>query len=146
MAKHLSKLSVAVLVAAALNVGPLTQAEVIGNNVSATGGLDSWSAILVVNESDTFAITNGGAQTITVEQFNVYVGAARGRVTPFVVRVNGDNNFTVQAIGTTRAAGLDYTTAGVKAFPFATAETTFILNPGGKARRGVHRCRAKRRR
>ena len=122
--------------AAALNVGPLTQAEVIGNNVSATGGLDSWSAILVVNESDTFANTNGGAQTITLEQFNVYVGAVRGRVTPFVVRVNGDNNFTVLAIGATRAAGADYSTTGVKAFPFATAETTFSLNPGEKLAAG----------
>ena len=54
------------LAAAVFGVGSLAQAELIRNSVSATGGLDSWSALLVVNESDTFANTDAGIVTLGV--------------------------------------------------------------------------------
>ena len=43
-------------------------------------------------------------EQVTLTDFNVNIGAVRGRVTPFVVRVLGDNNFTVLNIGVTRVA------------------------------------------
>lgn len=85
---------------------------------------------MVVNESDTYTNVSGGVQIVTIERFNVYLGAVRGRVTPFVVKVDGDNHFTVLAIGASRVAAEDYTTAGVEAFPFAAAPVTFLLDPG----------------
>ncbi len=125
-----------VIIAALSFLVPSARALTIGNTVAATGGLDGWNAIMVVNESDTYTNTSGGAQTVTLDQFNVNIGAVRGRVTPFVVRVNGDNNFTVLAIGATRVAGTDYTTTGVKAFAFSAAATTFTLNAGEKLAAG----------
>ena len=89
-----------VFLAALLPVRALT----IGNNVAATGGLDGFSAIMVVNESDIYTNVSGGIQVVTLDQFNLYIPTVRGRVTPFVARVNGDNNFTVLAIGRTRVA------------------------------------------
>ena len=125
------------MVAAALALAaPSARALTIGNNVAATGGLDGWSALLVVNESDIYTNTSGGIQNVTLDQFNVYIGAVRGRVTPFVVKVNGDNLFTVLALGTTRVSGTDYTTTGVKAFAFNTAATTFTLGAGEKLAAG----------
>ena len=133
--RHIPLSLFAAAVAVVLNALP-AHALTIGNSVAATGGLDGFSAIMVVNESDTYTNTSGGSQTVTLDQFNVYAGAVRGRVTPFVVKVNGDNNFTVLAIGVTRVAGTDYTTTGVKAFSFSTAPTTFTLNPGEKLAAG----------
>ncbi len=126
---------IAAALATLLNPAPV-RALTIGNSVAATGGLDGWSALMVVNESDTYTNTSGGSQTVTLDQFNVYTGAVRGRLTPFVVKVNGDNNFTVLAIGATRVAATDYTTTGVKAFGFSSAATTFTLNPGEKLAAG----------
>ncbi len=125
-----------IMVAALVMMTPLARALTIGNNVAATGGLDGFSAIMVVNESDTYTNASGGIQNVTLDQFNVHIGAVRGLVTPFVVKVNGDNLFTVLAIGTTRVSGLDYTTTGVKAFPFSTAATSFSLGAGEKLAAG----------
>ena len=121
-----------VFLAALLPVRALT----IGNNVAATGGLDGFSAIMVVNESDIYTNVSGGIQVVTLDQFNLYIPTVRGRVTPFVAGVNGDNNFTVLAIGTTRVAGTDYTTAGVKSFAFSAPAVTFNLAPGGRLAAG----------
>ena len=104
----------------------------IGNAPVADGALDGYSAILVVNETDTFTNTIGGAATVTVDSWSVNIGAVRGRVTPFIVRVEADNTFTVLAIGTTRVAGADYLSAGVQTFPFAAGPQTFTLNAGEK--------------
>jgi hypothetical protein len=102
----------------------------IGNPLVTTGGLDGYSAIMMVNETDTYTNTSGVSEIVTISQWNVHIGAARGRVTPFVVRVNADDNFTVLAIGTTRIAGTGYTTTGVKTFPFAGGPVQITLNAG----------------
>ena len=87
---------------------------------------------MVVNETDTWTNTGGTPATITLTGFNVNIGAARGRVTPFVVKVNGDNDFTVLAVGRTRVAGADYTTTGAKSFAFADTAQVITLQPGEK--------------
>jgi hypothetical protein len=106
------------------------QALTMGNDPAAGGTVDGWSAILVVNKNDTHTNTSGVAQTITLTEFNFNAGAARGRVTPFVVKVNGDNDFTVVAIGRTRVAATDYPVAGVHSFAFADAAPVIVLNAG----------------
>jgi hypothetical protein len=53
-------------------------------------------------------------------------------ITPFVVRVNGDNNFTVRAIGTSRAAYV----AGANDFPFSTSIQQLTLAVGEKIAMG----------
>jgi hypothetical protein len=104
----------------------------LGNAATNTSPLDGWRAIMIVNESDTYTNSSGVPEQVTIQNFNVYIGAARGRVTPFVVRVLGDNNFNVLAIGTTRVFGADYTAIGTKVFPFGPAPVVFTLNPGEK--------------
>lgn len=105
-------------------------AEVMGNDPAAGGVVDSWSAVLVVNENDAYTNTSGVPQTIAVTEFNLHAGAARGRVTPFVVRVNADNDFTVLAVGRTRVAAIDYPAPGVRSLPFAEVAPSLTLNPG----------------
>ncbi len=108
----------------------------LGNNAVPGGVLDGFSAILVVNENDTYTNTSGGVESVTVNQFNVNCGAVRGRVTPFIVLVNGDNNFTVLAIGRTRVAATDYPTTGVKNFAFADTAPVLSLAAGQKLAAG----------
>ena len=104
----------------------------LGNTNASAPTLDGYSAILIVNESDTYTNNSGVAEQLTVNNFDVFIGAVRGRVTPFVARVLGDNSFTVLAIGTTRVSGVDYTTTGSKSYPFAAAPFVVTMNPGEK--------------
>lgn len=123
-------ISLSVAAAAAAGVATL------GNNPAGGGVLDSWSAILTVNESDTYTNTTGGVESVSVTQFNVNIGAVRGRVTPFLVRVNANDNFTILAIGRTRIAGTDYTSTGVKSFAFADTAPVITLSAGQKLAAG----------
>ena len=75
----------------------------LGNGNASTPALDGWSAIMIVNESDIYTNNSGVPEQITVNNFEVYIGAVRGRVTPFLARIEGDNLFTALAIGITRA-------------------------------------------
>ncbi|MFN0129715.1 MAG: CotH kinase family protein, partial [Verrucomicrobiales bacterium] len=109
---------------------PAAKALVMGNDPVVGGGVDGWSAILVINENDAYTNSSGVPQTITLTEFNFNAGAARGRVTPFVVRVNGDNDFTVLAVGRTRVAASDYPAPGVRRLAFADSVSTLTLNPG----------------
>jgi CotH kinase protein/Lamin Tail Domain/Fn3 associated len=111
-------------------------AALLGNGNGQTPTLDGWSAIMIVNESDTYTNNSGVPEQVTVGNFDVYIGAVRGRVTPFIVRVLGDNLFTTLAIGTTRVAGVDYTAVGPKSYPFAAAPFVVTLNPGEKLAMG----------
>ena len=108
----------------------------LGNDNAGAPILDGWSAIMIVNETDTYTNTSGVQEQVTLTDFNVNIGAVRGRVTPFVVRVLGNDNFTVLSIGVTRVAGVDYTTTGAKTFPFAAAPVVLTLNAGEKLAMG----------
>lgn len=84
----------------------------------------------MVNETDTYTNNSGIPQRLTVQNFWLWVGTNRGRVTPFIVRVNGDNDFTVLAIGDTRVSGTDYTDVGEYGFTFSDAPSVLTLAPG----------------
>lgn len=115
-----------------LSATTFVRALTLGNEVAAVGDLDGWNAILVVDETTTYTNSTGVRETVTLDRFRVQVGAVRGRLTPFVVRVTGDNRFTVMAVGSTRVAGADFTATGVRSFPFSESPTQFDLGPGDR--------------
>jgi len=110
---------------------PLEAGITLGNSATNRSSVDGWRSILLVNESDTYTNTSGVAETIQVEQFDFYVKRYAARVTPFVVQVHGNNNFTVRAVGDTRHSGSDYTSTGSWSFPFG-GSSSFILQDGQK--------------
>lgn len=99
-------------------------------NPSTVAGVDGWRSIMIVNENDLHTNTTTAPQNISVDTFNCYINANRGRITPFVVKVHGDNDFTVIAIGAPRSSGVDYTATGAYSYPFTSDPITFVLQPG----------------
>ena len=87
---------------------------------------------MVINEGGAHTNTSGGIESVVVTQFRFAVGNNRGRVTPFVVRLNADNDFTVLAIGTTRASGADYNVTGVHEFDFVVGGTVALELAAGE--------------
>ena len=76
---------------------------VLGNNPATDGkNHDGWLSNMLVNETDTYTNASGVVQQISIDQFTFYAWRVADPVTPFVVHVNGNNNFTVLAVGTTR--------------------------------------------
>lgn len=118
------------ILAAWLMMAAPAAAATLGNDPAAGGILDGWSAIMVVNESDTYTNDTATAQTLTLTDFHFHAGASRGRVTPFVVRVNGRHDFTVLAIGRTRVAADDYPVPGVQRMAFDAFPVAIVLPPG----------------
>ncbi|MSU33740.1 MAG: hypothetical protein EXS36_01235 [Pedosphaera sp.] len=131
MMSHLPQLAVLWMLGTALSCS-FAHADVLTlGNTPATGGiLDSWSAIMVVDERKTYTNTSGSPEDITLMQCDILIGSARGRFTPFVARVVGPNQFIVVALGKTRVAGADYSSIGAKSFPFGDAPVLFSLRPG----------------
>ncbi len=89
-------------------------------------GPDLWHSNIVVNESDTFTNATGATMVLALDRFRFNAGRAGDPLTPFIVRVNGDNDFTVLAIGTPRT---DYA-AGENDLPFSDGHTEILLGPG----------------
>ena len=78
---------------------PLPTSVVLGNAATTGGSLDTWKSNLVVNETDTYTNTTEGVQRIRIDSFEFYALQNAAPVTPFVVKVNGDNDFTVISVG-----------------------------------------------
>lgn len=73
---------------------------------------------MVIDEERPF---NLGAPSGVLQDFEFWVGAAVGRVTPFIAERTADNAFIVKAIGTTRVVDVDYDIddeATAVSFPF----------------------------
>ncbi|MDB4575704.1 PKD domain-containing protein [bacterium] len=106
----------------------------LGNNATTDGAnSDTWLSNMVVNESDIYTNSSAEIQQVSVEQFNFYARQVADPVTPFIVRVNADNNFTVVAIGTTRTTY----SAGANNVAFSDGGAVVIsLNPGEKLATG----------
>jgi len=102
----------------------------MGNGLAVKPGVaaDGANSNFVVNESDTFTNTTGVPLTTTVDRFRFHASRVTDPITPFIVRVNSDNNFTVVAIGTPRTI---YTT-GNNEFTFSGAPVQLTLAPGEK--------------
>jgi len=101
----------------------------IGNEHSpgSSPAADTWPSNMVINETDTFTNDTGALLDITVDRFLFHAAAVTGTpLTPFVVRVNGDNNFTVLAVGDTVTSHV----TGANSVPFASTPIPLILAPG----------------
>ena len=89
----------------------------VGNDTSSGGSfIDGHHPSLYINEQDTFVHDNEPG-SLYVKEFKFYAQRLGNPLTPVVVRVNGNNNFTVLAIGTTRTQS-EYS-VGQNIFPFS---------------------------
>ena len=98
----------------------------LGANPPAAASLDSWRSNLVIDEDNIFTNTTGAALTLTLDRFTFKAGRTGDPVTPFVVKVNGNNNFTVRAVGTPRTTYV----VGDNDLPFSDSAALLIVAPG----------------
>ncbi len=106
----------------------------LGNASSTNASADGWKSNLVINETDIYTNNSGSTEQITIDQFSFYARQEGDPVTPFVVRVNSDNNFTVLAIGTTRASTAY--NVGQNNVAFKDGGATITVNNGDKIATG----------
>ncbi len=100
----------------------------LGNASNTNATADGWNSNMVINETDVYTNTSGSSQEITVNQFSFYARRQADPITPFVVRVNANNDFTVLAIGRTRTSS-DYD-IGENSVPFSRNNTSFTIANG----------------
>ncbi|MCW1913513.1 ThuA domain-containing protein [Luteolibacter sp. GHJ8] len=105
----------------------------VGNGPAAAPGAaaDGANSNLVINETDTFTNTTAATMTVTVGDFRFHAARTGDPVTPFLVKVNSDNDFTVLAVGSTRTSYV----LGANSFPFAPGARV-TLAPGEKLAAG----------
>jgi len=104
----------------------------LGNAVTGDGQVDDLKANLVINEGDAYLNATGSRQELRVGRFRFDASRVGGIATPFLARVNGDNDFTVLEIGTTRVSTND----GENVFAFSAQPTPITLMPGEKIAAG----------
>ena len=101
----------------------------VGNDTFSGGSyIDDSHPSLIINEEDTFVHDNEPG-SLFVEDFKFFAQRLGNPVTPVVVRVNGNDNFTVLAVGTTRTES-EYT-VGQNTFPFSDSGTVAISLSAG---------------
>jgi len=112
------------------NTAPPTGSISIGNTTTNNTGanVDGWNSNLVINESDTYTNTTGAAQTLNVDQFVFYANREADPVTPFIVKVNADNDFTILAVGTTRTSASYNVGENTLAFNVGTTKQITLAN------------------
>ncbi len=103
----------------------------IGNATDTNAGIDGWKSNLVINKSETYTNTTGSSQTLNINEFVFYANREADPVTPFIVKVNSDNDFTILAVGTSRSSTaynvgentLNFNTGTTKQITLANGET-----------------------
>lgn len=98
----------------------------LGSDPANATNLDTWRSNLVIDEDHVFTNTTGAALTLTFDRFTFKAGNTGDPVTPFVVKVNGNNSFTVLAIGTPRTGYA----LGENDVPFSESTTSLVVPPG----------------
>ncbi len=98
----------------------------VGNLANTNATPDGWFSNMVINETESY--TANTRQTVCINTFNFYAWQQADPVTPFVVKVNGDNDFTVLKIGTTRTAA-EYN-IGANTFDFKNGGASITLQQG----------------
>lgn len=87
---------------------------------------DVWNANLVIQKNSVFTNTASSPVTVALDRFSFHAQIVGDPVTPFVVRVNASNDFTVVAIGSTRSAY----SAGANNLAFSDSPLTIAVQPG----------------
>ena len=91
-------------------------------------GTTNWVANIVINEEAIYENTSSLPQTLSLDRFRYHALLPAEPLTPFVVKVNGNNDFTVLAIGTTRTSH----SIGVNEVIFSDSGSSATLAPGEK--------------
>jgi|GEM_PF-5738659 len=106
-------------------VNKVLSSHVLGHDIEDPATfLDSWRSTMVIDETQIFTSTESEPVTIKPSTFAFHAGQTGGVVTPFIVIVNGDNDFTVVAVGDT----VNVTSTGPQTYDFGGS--SFVLNPG----------------
>ena len=101
----------------------------LGNPLDSIGANDVWTSNMVINKSDSYTNLTDTLMYMRVGDFNFYAQAQADPVTPFIVRINGEDDFTVLAVGETRSN--ESYAPGENIFPFIeTQDTTLVLSAG----------------
>jgi uncharacterized repeat protein (TIGR03806 family) len=90
-----------------------------------TGG-DSWKSNIIIQKSVIFTNTGSSAVTLQLDRFTFHAQLAGDPITPFVVKVNAPDDFTVIAIGTTRTGY----PAGANNVEFSDSPISVTVQPG----------------
>jgi uncharacterized repeat protein (TIGR03806 family) len=93
-------------------------AALVGNNTNTDAPfLDAHHPSLYINETDTLSNISSEVGTVTISDFMFYARKLGNPITPIIVKVNGNNQFTVVAIGTSRTQ--NQYVIGENRFPFS---------------------------
>ena len=113
-----------------LEAVPVGDAITLGNNTTSDAiFLDTWASNMMINETDIYTNQSNGIEELQIDTFEFYAGRQNDPVTPFVVKINGENDFTVLAVGTARLPSVYR--LGHNRFPFADGAAPVIqLQPG----------------
>ncbi|MCW1923762.1 ThuA domain-containing protein [Luteolibacter arcticus] len=116
------------------SISYLLSAYEIGHGAQAANGfaVDGANSNFVINETDTFINNSGAPMTVSVDRFRFHASRVGDPVTPFLVRVNANDNFTVVAIGTTRTGY----SLGVNDVAFSSAPANVTIGAGEKIAAG----------
>lgn len=101
----------------------------LGNEVDSAGIPDLWTSNMVINKTDIYTNPSDTLLYFRPDEFSFFADQQADPLTPFIVRVNGENDFTVLAIGDTRSS--DEYLSGENRFAFRDGrDTTLILAAG----------------
>lgn len=118
----------------------------VGNSTLAPGSaVDGWNANIVINETDIYTNTGTQLELLDITAFEFVAARNTSPLTPFVVRVDGDNDFDVLAIGQTHTVynigrnRVDFSDqpVSIEVIPGMTIAVGFLdANPDGSASNG----------
>ncbi|MEO0471780.1 MAG: discoidin domain-containing protein, partial [Bacteroidota bacterium] len=101
----------------------------LGNSLSDGNFIDNHKPALNINKSDVYTNTSSSIEEVCLTDFSFYARRLGNPLTPFIAQVNGNNDFTILAIGQTRTAA-EYS-VGNNTFSFSDhSDAVLMLQPG----------------
>ncbi len=101
----------------------------LGNPSNVEGTMDVWTSNMVINKRAFWTNQTDSIIYLRTGAFSFYAQALADPVTPFIVRVNGEDDFTVISVGDSRSK--EAYIKGENQFSFRDAgDTTLLVLPG----------------
>lgn len=109
--------------------GSVGDAFQLGHPTDQEGTMDVWTSNMAINKTATWTNRTDSIIYLRTGDFSFYAQALADPVTPFIVQVKGEDDFTVLSVGDSRSKE-DYL-VGENILPFRDeADTTLIVLPG----------------